>query len=207
MADVPPYKKETEMSSQNIVIYPAEGTDPRYLDGDRDDAGRLVLWRCVTWHGQPYPNPSGMILVVDPVFVPDEVLEKLLDPDGDAVHPAILTDSDFRWSPPRWTRNLELRVFDPFKACGRREWCGVCNTFMDFDGLVFFYDDDPVCDNCLTEPWKDVRRKAHEYADGQEAPLPEYLDVDIKTTRWYEALHEYAERFNAEDPAASRGIA
>lgn len=198
---------DTSVNSGNVVMYSADGKDPRYLDGDRDEAGRLVLWRCVTWHGQPHPNPSGMILVVDPVFVPGEVLEKLLDPDDDAVHPAILTDRDFHWSPPFSTRNLELRVFDPFTARGRREWCGVCNTGMDFDGLVFFYDGDPVCDDCLTEPWKDVRRKAHEYADGQEAALHYSVDVGIKIARWYEALHEYAERFNAERQAASRSTA
>ena len=39
------------MNSGNIVMYSADGKDPRYLDGDRDDTGRLVLWRCVTWHG------------------------------------------------------------------------------------------------------------------------------------------------------------
>ena len=195
------------MSSGNIVAYSADGEDPRNLDGVRDEAGRLVLWRCVTWHGQPHPNPSDMILVVDPAFVPDEILEALLDPDDDAVHPAILTDREFHWSPPRWTRDHEMRVFDPFTLRGRREWCRACNAFMEFDDVVFFYDDGPVCDDCLTEPWKDVRRKAHEYADEEEARLHYSVDVGVRIARWYEALREYAERFNADRTAASTGAA
>ena len=159
--------------------------------GDRED-----LTRYLTQYGRPYPNPSGVILVVDPVFVPDDVVEMLLAPHDDGLHPAILTDSDFQWSPPPWMHDLELKAQTWAEIDQGREWCAACHAPVTFRGLDFFWKGRPVCNDCPSEEWKDIQRRGYERADEVESEY-DWQDVTFRMDMWVKALAEYAAEIKA----------
>jgi hypothetical protein len=182
------------MGRERFVTDP-EKTKPGRYDG-RGERGRMDLKPYVTRHSDVYPNPSGMILVADPAFISNEVLEVLLAPNGDGLHPVIVADSDFEWSPPSWMHDLELRAHT-FNDMGPwREWCAACHVPVTFRGLDFFWNGRPVCDDCPSEAWKWVQRCGYEHADSVES---EYYgqDVTLGMDMWVKALVEYAAEVKA----------
>jgi hypothetical protein len=178
-------------------------TDPEDRYDGRGERGRMDLKPYVTRHGGVYPNPSGMILVADPAFVTDDVLTMLLAPNDDGIHPVILTDSDFEWSPPPWMHDLELRA-ETWEGMDQwREWCAVCHAPVKCEGLGFFWKGRPVCDECPSEEWKRIQRLGYEIANAVDARY--YVeDITPGLDEWMEALAAYAAEVNAPEGQSRR---
>jgi hypothetical protein len=182
---------------EEFMIQSDEMTPDRY-DG-RGETNRMDLTPFITRHSGLYPNPSGLILVADPVFVPDEVLKMLLAPNDDGIHPVILTDAEFEWSPSSWMGDLELRASTweemghPFgHEMGHREWCAVCHAPVKNEGLAFYWAGKPICDDCPSATWKAVQRRGYEHAESAEK---RYYGKDVgdRMEVWLEAIFEYAD--------------
>jgi hypothetical protein len=182
------------MGRQDFVTDPENTKLGRY-DGT-EVADRIDLARYITRYGRPYPNPSGMILIADPTFISDDVLEALLAPNDDGMHPVILTDSDFTWSPPAWMHDLELRAQTWSEMGQGREWCAACHAPVTFQGLDFFWKGRPVCNECPSEEWKAVQRQGYECANSVEAEY-DGEDVTLGMDEWMKALVGYAAEIKA----------
>jgi hypothetical protein len=156
-----------------------------YADhGDyRTDPSRyLARYGCV------YPNPSAMILVADPAYVDDDVLEKLLAPRDDGMQPAILVDRRFEWNPPEWAYDLELRA----QGFGEDDYaCIVCGKWGTPGGLGFFWRGRAVCDDCPSCEWKEIQRRGYELAERAEEPWIG-RDVCAGMDAWMHSIREYA---------------
>jgi hypothetical protein len=162
---------------------------PNRYDG-RGEKGRMDLTPYITHRSVPYPNPSGMILVADPAFIPEEVLETLLAPTDSGIHPVILTDSDFEWRSLSWTCRLELRAtaHDAIRRGGER--CAICRAPVVLGGLDFFLDGRPVCDECPSDEWKKEQREGYEVATSVVETQPVGLGPGCGL--WDRVLADYA---------------
>ena len=183
------------MSRQDFVTESADIQPGRYDgSGERD---RMDLTSYLTRYGCPYPTPSGTILVVDPAFVPNEVLVELLALSSGDSHPAIVTDQAFEWNPPPWMSDFEFRVL----ALGDNDWCGVCRTSVEPGGMDLFWQGRPVCDGCSSDEMKEEQRRGYEYANAcAERAIAERANGWDRPdfTAWREGLEEFAAAFNSD---------
>jgi hypothetical protein len=159
----------------NSTDTPVDGVDYERFEG------------YVTQHQEWYPNPTNMILVVDPAFVPGEVLSALLAADDDGEYSAMITDHSFHWGPmnPVLTRfKIELTVGN----CSALAHCVICGRPTRSGGLKPSWKGRPVCEVCTPAELEELRIIGDQKAEEAASQNP---GRDMMA--WWEALYEYAD--------------
>jgi hypothetical protein len=185
------HKEKKNMAREDFVTTTDEEETMAHDEHDSTDTpvdgvGYERFEQYLTRHQEWFPNPTQMILVVDPAFVPGEVLSALLAADDDGEYSAQIIDHFFEWGPmnPVLARfKIELTVGN----CFARERCVICGRPARSFGLKPSWKGQPVCKVCTPAELEDLRiigvQKAEEAAD--QNPGSEMA--------WRETLYEYAD--------------